>query len=337
MATNQQLKDYIVQQTNSGVSKDTVKSALVGAGWKEEDINQAIAEVQAEPQNMAPLKPILPIQPVQQNQISQSARQPQSQPLQQPQQSQPAKPAEVSQTSKPYGFSAAPEKTSPVSFVTSDIFQSKGETVFQPSSEKRPTSPDSSAVKPQMLSGVQKERFGGMSGKIFPISLGIVSVALLGGNIYFFLQNGDLRSQIDSLNSGKTSFEGQIASLAGDKKNLTDQVDSLNKTITELNNQLSIFAIPADGATTTIPFNAIGALGGGGKSLYSITTNKNIVLFVKNSKDAGVDAGLKPLLGAQVSLEGTHQAGSNQLTITTINGQSVQATQSAPQATSTTQ
>jgi len=39
---NQQLRDYIRQQLQSGVSKEAIKSGLLGKGWKEEDILEAM-------------------------------------------------------------------------------------------------------------------------------------------------------------------------------------------------------------------------------------------------------------------------------------------------------
>lgn len=330
MTANQQLKDYIVEQTKLGVSKDTVKSTLLGAGWKEDDINQAVTEAESGPQEIAPLKPaslVQPIQPAQQVKPAQPAQQ--TQPVQQ------TKPAETSQAFKPVnapGQFSTTAKNSPVSFITSDIFQPKSEPVFQPSGAKSQTSSNSPEAKPQVISVTQNDKSAaGMSGKILPIFLGVVSVILLGGNVYFFLENGDLRSKFDSLNSGKvssenqtTSFESQAASLAADKKTLTDEVDSLNKTIVDLNSQISIFAAPAENASaTSVSFDVSGTLGGGGKFLYSLTTSKNIVLFVKNSKDAKVNSALKPLLSTSVQLGGTHEAESNYLTVETVNGQSV--------------
>ncbi|MDO8664509.1 MAG: hypothetical protein Q7K44_03140 [Candidatus Liptonbacteria bacterium] len=319
MTANQQLKDYIAEQTKLGVSKDMVKSALLGAGWKEDDINQAVTEAESGPQEIAPLKPASLVQPIQQIKPAQSAQQTQS--------AQPAKSTEVSQAFKPVNmpgsFSTA-AKDSPVSFITSDIFKPKSEPVFQSLDAKSKTSSNSPEAKPQVISMTQNDKSAaGMGDKILTISLGVVSIILLGGNVYFFLQNGGLRSNFDSLNNGKASSESQIASLTTDKKNLTDEVGSLSKIITDLNSQISIFAVPADSSSTTVSFDVVGMLGGGGKSLYSLTTSKNIVLFVKNSKDADVESVLKSLTGKQVGIGGTHQPESTQLTVTTVNGQPV--------------
>lgn len=318
MAANQQLKDYIVEQTKLGVSKDIVKTTLLGAGWKEDDVNQAITESELAAQSAASFKPVSPIQPIQQAKSVES--------IQQAQPVQSVKPVDTSQTFKPVNmpgsFSVA-AKSSP-SFVTSDIFKSKSEPVFQSSNTKTQTASNSAETKQQVTSMTQNDKStAGIGGKILPISLGVVSILLLGGNIYFFLQNSDLNSRLNSINSGKASSDNQATSLTADKKNLTDQIDSLNKTITDLNSQLSIFAVPADASSTTASFDVEGTLGGGGKLPYSITTSKNILLSVKNSKDVDVETVFKSLVGTRVSIVGTHQPESNQLTVTTVNGQPV--------------
>ena len=43
MAVNQQLKDYIDQQVKVGVPNNVIKAALLEAGWREIDINDAMA------------------------------------------------------------------------------------------------------------------------------------------------------------------------------------------------------------------------------------------------------------------------------------------------------
>lgn len=333
MAANQELKNYITEQTKLGVSKDTIKSALLSAGWKEDDISQAVAEASLDAQGAVASKPYSPIQPVQEVKPSQP-----TQPIQSIQQTQPvqqAKPVDISRTFKPAGVSvsSSPAVKSPVSFVTSDIFQPKGESVFQSPSAKSQTASASTDVKPQTISMQQSGKSSGKGGKILPITLGVLSLALLGGDVYFFLQNGDLNSKLSSLGSGKTSSDSQITSLSAEKNNLTQQIDSLNKTVADLNNQLAIFAVPADSSSTPVSFSITGTLSGGGKLAYSLTTNKNITLSIKNSKDADVETVLRPLVGGQVSLAGTHQPGSNQLTVETVNGQPVLGAAKAAAAT----
>lgn len=297
MPINQQLKDYIAQQTKLGVSKDTIKSSLLGAGWNENDVTQAIAEAESGVQTATPLTPAKPF-------------------------SKPAEPAVKSPTA---------------SFITSDIFKAKNEPVFQSAGTGKPESSSFPETKPQVVSVSMKEKPAGGGGKLLPIILAVVSVALLGGNIYFFLKNGDLNSKLVTLSasSGNSAeLSNQITSLANDKKTLTDQIDSFNKTITDLSNQISIFVPAATSSIVSVPFEVSGVLSGGGKLSYSLTTSRGIVLSVKNSKETDVEISLKQFVGAQVKLSGTHQPGSVSLMVSSVNDQTVQ-TISAAQSSST--
>ncbi len=297
MPINQQLKDYISQQTKLGVSKDAIKSSLLEAGWNEGDVIQAIAEAESGTRTTASLTPAQPF-------------------------SKPVEPAAKSPTT---------------SFVTSDIFKAKNEPVFQSAVTDKPSVSNSSETKPQIISASMKDKLSGV-GKLPTIILGILSVALLGGNIYFFMQNGNLNSKLVTLSvpNGNDSpqLQTQIDSLTNDKKTLTDQIDSFNKTIADLSNQISIFIPAVTSSIVSVPFEVSGTLGGGGKLPYSLTTSKNIVLSVKNSKDTDVEASLKQFVGMQTKLSGTHQPGSISLTVVNVNDQPVNATSTTPVAQS---
>jgi len=321
MTTNQQLKDYITQQTKLGVSKETMKSALLGAGWNEGDVSQAIAEYESGLQSAAPISSAQPVSSVQQPSSVQSP---------------------VTQSPVSSAGVSAPATKPMSTFVTSDIFQPKGEAVFKSTAGIQP---GPQTQKPQTVS-INNESPVKKGGKIVTIALGVVSVILLGGNVYFYFQNNGLRSQVVTPgaagpDSAVAQQAAQITSLTADKDNLTQQISSFNKTIADLTSQLSIFEPASTSSITSVSFDVSGILGGGGKVLYSLTTSKNIVLTVKNSKDADIEAVLKLLTGKQIELAGTHQPGSVQLTVATINGQSPKDALSAltvPQAaTSSTQ
>jgi len=49
---NQELIEYIKGRLNEGVSKEEIKNSLLGAGWKEEDINDAFFFVSNENQDV---------------------------------------------------------------------------------------------------------------------------------------------------------------------------------------------------------------------------------------------------------------------------------------------
>lgn len=307
MATNPQLKDYIAQQTKVGVSKDVIKNALIEAGWEESDINQAIEEASSSSPAMVSSAVVSTIQP------------------------QAVKLSETFQASRPLEPATQATKPSHVSFVASDIFRQKGESVFQPAGTSiKSNIPD---VKPAAVISGMKDKLINKDKMLPIVSLGVLSAVFLAGNIYLFFQNSSLNSRIGDLSKNSSSLEKQVASLTNDRKSLAEQVNSLSETVADYASQLSIFALPSGTSTGAIPFAVSGTLGGGGKSLYILTTSGNILLLVKNSKDVNVDAALKPLIGTKVKLDGTHQSGANQLTVTAVNDQPVQV---VPKVSTTT-
>jgi len=74
-----------------------------------------------------------------------------------------------------------------------------------------------------------------------------------------------------------------------------------------------------------VAFRVKGVVGQDSKGVYTITTPRNIVLTVKNSKDVNLDAVLKPLVNqtALISFSGVHAPMSKDLTVESVNGTSV--------------
>lgn len=309
MAVNQQLKEYVDQQVKVGVSKDVIKSALLEAGWQESDINQAMAGFEPSSAGAGAARPVETAKPVEIKPVGAKPIEP--------------KPSDVaSLLSKLSTGSGTQEKSSPVSFVTSDIFQAKNEPVF----ESKGVAPQTSfpGNKPQISSAA--EGMGAESSDNFfkkpivPIILGALSLLFAAAAGIFYVQNSGLQTELNSVNQENVSLNAKLSSFASDRNILTDQIASLNQTVNDLSNQLSVFAVPSGTSTAEAPVDIKGALSGGGKSLYSVTTAKAIVVYVKNSKDIRVDGTLKPLVGNQVEISGTHMAGSNFVTVTSING-----------------
>jgi hypothetical protein len=100
-------------------------------------------------------------------------------------------------------------------------------------------------------------------------------------------------------------------------------------------NEVAFLAAPiAGGSAADVPANIKGTLSGGGTIAYAVTTPHGLRITVKNYKDLKVDAILKPLVGTEVELGGTHKPLAMDITVTTVNGVSVD--QPAPAPTSTT-
>ncbi len=316
MAVNQQLKDYVDQQAKVGVPNDVIKTALIEAGWQERDINEAMAGPLSSAVAGA-VKPVETAKPADMAKPVEMAKPIEIKPIE-------AKSSDAASfLSKLSTGPAAQKKTFPVSFVTSDIFQPKNGPAFETKGIASQTSFSGNNPRVISVAGGTKNDF--FKKPIVPIALAAVSAVLFAGAGILYAQNSGLQAKLNSVNEESASLKAKLDSLASDKNGLTDQITSLNQTVQDLSNQLSIFAMPVGTSTAELPVNVKGMLGGGGKSLYTITTSRAIAVYVKNSKDANVDTALKPSIGSQVEISGTHAAGSQYVTVTAVNGKPVQA------------
>lgn len=294
---NQQLNDYVRQQLKLGVSRDAIRSALLGSGWTEADASEAFrliaGDAAGSPGASAPVvPPVVPGAgtPIATRDIFQSK----AEPMFQPKGSGKAEPVpeikEVKKESKPVSA------TEPVS-------------ITMPRAASEPASP---------------QRFSG--GLIINVVFGVVVVGLLivGGLLY--KKNVDLAAQVAALTTQNSDISEENANLTQIVNDLQSQVSSLSAENGDLEAQLSIFVIPQTTPTAPLAVTARGTLAGGDGAPYSVTTNKGIVVYVKNSKDAAVDAALTPFKDKAVEISGTHAAGSRDITVTSVNGQAISTT-----------
>lgn len=297
---NQQLVDYIKSQLQLGVAKEAVRSTLLQAGWGEGDMSEALnAATPAAPAAVS--APAATTSPVSQN-----------------------PPREV-------------RPTTPVSspLLTRDIFQSKslpgqGEPFFQPKPAEQVFQPKKEALSPAQKNGPvvavtpttpRKQSSG--KGTVFRI-VGIVLVtASLGAVGFFYKQVADLQGKLNELSSGGAGASSQIATLTQERDKLVAEVAALKNENTQLVAELAIFAGQPT-ATSTAPITAKGVLSGGGKAQYALTTKSGVVAYVKNSKDMKVDAALKPFVGTEIEISGTHVTASRDVTVTAVNGKLIE-------------
>ena len=99
----------------------------------------------------------------------------------------------------------------------------------------------------------------------------------------------------------------------------------------------NLFVIPQNttGTSAAKPF-ALRGLVGQAKGIYNLTTINGLVLSVKNSKDAKLDFSLKPFIGANVELAGTHIPGAYDITVQMVNGSELQSAPTSTPPTATT-
>jgi hypothetical protein len=173
--------------------------------------------------------------------------------------------------------------------------------------------------------------------RIAMIVMGALIVILLAtlGYIYF-----SLNGKVSSVNgtAAITASEGQalraqVTQLTADKDALTGQVTALTEQSQGYAEEVA-FAVNT-GSTTDVSATIRGTVSGT-TSAYFLTTAHGLKISIKNSKDARVDAGLKPLVGQGAILTGTHRPGVMDLTIATINGAELSSISTSTPAAATT-
>ncbi len=298
---NQQLLDYIKQQLQLGVAKEAVQEALLGSGWPKAEVEEAMGAVGGPAASTA-----VAAKPAATTTVANMAA------------SVSAKPGAASPTSSP--TATKPASSSPLG---GGIFQSKGESVFKPMS----------AVSASTKS---LEDIGHPSNPhhwLLPAILGVVVVILLGGLWWLYTQNMALSNQIKSSMSSNGSLveqlNQQVASLTADKASLTNQVTSLTNSNKDTLIQLSLFSVSTSTAEESITLS--GTVSGTDKAGYVLTTTQQILVNIKNYKDAKLAAALKVLGSQAVVLAGTFMPGSHAMTVTTINGATPEAFLAAQQ------
>lgn len=299
---NEQLVAYIKQQTTKGVASDNIKDELLKVGWSAADVEEAVKsansgtvatnDVVSNPVSAAAVsEPVLSAA----GKVSESAI--------------PEAKSKETDIKKIIDISAFGDNISPVSAGTA------GSAVLE-----------SKLIDPKSLDS-QKSSVKFSFGKWLPeIVMGVVIIALAGVAVVVFLKNKNLSASVASFGIQKSDLETQLAGVSKNVADLQSQVNSLKSDNENLNNQLSIFATPASTATSG-PEEVVLAIKGTLetiKSQYILTTDKNIVVYVKNYKDAKVDAALKSLLGTVVEVSGVHAAGVANITVQKVNGVPVQ-------------
>jgi len=335
-----QLIEYISSQTKLGVSRDAIKSALVGVGWQAVDIEDTLKKIEsdkAQPVTVAaqaqPVAQKSPVQTMQSTPSSASTSKPLSQsPL-------------TSFSPSDIVGGAKSMQSQPVrmgDFVSSTA-QSSAKDFF----DKKPTIDSNTGKTKANVSEYPQKTKGG---KVMTITEGVIIVGLAALSGFLYFQKNTLSAKINALGgqssdvtSQAANLTAQIQTLTSSNSNLTTQVTSLTSENADLQANISFLAVPTAGPSSTIQVattttvQVSGILGGGGKSLYTVMTTYGVKVSVKNSSDIRVSTALTPLVGTQVQLSGTHLSGSALLTVSDINGSPLQDVSSTPaQSTSST-
>lgn len=333
---NQQLREYVKQQTQLGVSKDTMKSSLLGVGWSAADIAEVLSSPAASVSAPSAAMPTTPV-------ISTSTAAPGM--------ARDVSAPKVAEKSPAISFGGMRPSVSPAGIQPAAVSapavaanksaplesQNKSAPFF--SVKAQPMAQTLSKVSASLaapLSGISSSVSGaGAAGKkgghsLLLIVMGAVTALSLGTAGFLWWKGSSSSSaQTKTLISENTSLTQQVAALTGKANDLTTKANTLeadNKTLTA---ELSIFITAGAGSSGEVAITVRGTLAGGGKTQYVVTTPHGIMAYVKNWKDAKVDAALAPFAGKDIEIGGTHIPGYRDITVTSVNGQAIAAPASA--------
>lgn len=309
-----QLTDYISSQMKLGVSRDAIKAALVSAGWMAVDVEDTLKKVDgnggAQPAAAAATSAMAkPAQPASTMSMGTPAK------ANEPQMIRVSD--LVSSSASTSLSSASPSATASTPASKADVSKFAGK-ISGNNFEAASTSGGASSM---MKSG------GAGKGRLIgEIVGGVVLLLLIGAAWYFYSENGGLADQVTSLTSEGATVNAQLnaaqAAAAASSTGLTAQVSALTTANNDLALNLSFFAIPIGGPTSTaitsLPVTISGSLAAGPKGIDSITTPRGAKIFIANSAAATIAPQLKTIIGHTIQIVGTYIPGSDQLTANTI-------------------
>jgi hypothetical protein len=301
---NQQLVDYLKEQLKLGVEKEYLKQSLLGVGWSLSDVEEAFDIVLKE----------LNLEDAKNNQMS-----------------IPEVPKEnlVDLTSKKNLSENTQKSVSDSGFISKDSFISGSplseiklkESVSQ---NKEVKSKESTKQEYSFLNIESNENMK-ISNKLklaLYIAFGILIIGFLFLIFFLYRSNMNFQKQISTQNH----LEGQIQSLTKALNEIQPQISILkneNNLLKEesmdLQNQLLLFSHSTSSLDVTLNGKILLD-----KNQYVLKTNKDIIVFIKNSKDAKVSEVLNSFVDSEVKVFGQRTPGLREITIKTINNQSLE-------------
>ena len=329
---NQQLITYIKTQVANGAVMEAIRTALLGAGWAEADVNEAIAAVAPPAQTPAAAQPIVPVAAV--KPVVETVKQ-----------VVPAEPQMMASPATQVSAAARPQvATQPVTVNLTGATSASpsfkvDEVVFHPEFAGA-SSFDAPTTMAQMAPTVVSGKKTGGSRIWFFVAIIFILFALAGGVVagFFYTENSDLQGRVTSLSAQNARLADQSGVTVKDRKTTDDKVAALTDVNTDLESQLAIFVLPTGSAPVVDRSLTIRGKLESVPAGYTLTTSRGIVLQVKNSKDPRIDALLKPFVGTTVTMDGVVTPGVREITFIGFSAKDQKtnaATSTTPTATST--
>lgn len=323
---NQQLVDYVKGQMMAGVSETDIRKILKDAGWPDAEVEEGMKA--AKPASSATSATASPAASVSAQPAAASSSASSSPFSAKPTEPIKTAPKEEPKKSVSFNFGGASAGMTSMSASTPAVAGKKDET--KPMSI---SSMGSMASMGSMTASAPMER---KNSALFWIISGVLILALAGVGFFFYSQANTFSAQVDSLTASNEAMTSELASLRQGGVSTAEQANTLRADFEETQAELNMFVVTpnASGTIEAQPYTVKGIISSL-KTGYSVKTVKGIVFNIK--KDAKVDAVLKPIIGSSVTLSGMHAPGSFDITVTSVNGMSVEAAaQAAAAANSTT-
>lgn len=299
-----QLVEYISSQIKTGISRDTIKSTLITAGWQSADVEDTLQKME-----LAKTSQPITASPVSASPAAKSAVGPQT-----------IKMSDLISTSEPAMISNTAS--------SSPATKSSGSKSFTGAA------PASVSTK-SVASSFSADQFPPKSASphgalITEIVLGLLIIAIGGLAGYLYFQNNNLNSNLATLKGESAGGASQIAALQkgfnASTTAFTAQIATLVGQNTELQTELSFYVAPV-GATAGVTSTATltGTLTGGGKTSYLITATYGAKVYISNSKNANVVTALGAVEASSTSAQftGIYMPGADSMTLTAVNGHSL--------------
>lgn len=330
---NDQLISYVKQQLERGVSEELIKNELLKVGWTEADFLEAIEKVKSQAQAETSVKT---------EDLTKKPEEATVQVLQEKE--EPAVVVNLEEGGQLQTDSVELGKTegdnkeksnyevkelvdvSALGAGEAELGEAKIDKEATPEGETK-SLPENQVKEEAKSEQGQAKNLGASFGKAFPVMWGVLvlfALVGLGAGGFFYFKNNDLKSQSALLLSEKESLKTELNKLIKEKSDLEKQIQVLQENNKILEEQLSIFAVPPGTSNSEeLPLTVRGTLKLT-KDQFTLTTDKSIVIYIKNSKDAKVKAALEPFVEKVVELGGTHKAGSADFLVSSVNGEQIQ-------------
>jgi hypothetical protein len=291
--------EYINAQMKLGVSRDTIKTTLTGAGWVAADVEDTLKKIESA--KMAqPIATVATTPSISPSIASSPAAKPIVSPVSMGSNANPAP-----QTIRVSDLVSSSTSTSPVMKPTVTPASKSPLTVSTPAIAAMPAGTKTKdTFQAASYPGATKPH-GSHGAIITDIVLAVIIVAVGGFAGFLYVQNNSLNAQLNSLNGQSSGVNSQLSSLqaevAASTTALTAQVSSLTAETQELQTELSFFAVPTSTTPGSTSTATISGTVSAGKIGYIITTAYGAKIYIANSKVAKVAAALAPLMATATS------------------------------------